>query len=272
VDINVFRKDLLIMVRKKLDESAPAPTITAAPEEKSSTAKACSLAMQRVIGASRYEMSDIASYLGLSTQTLSNRMRGLTSFALEEALMICKLVDISLEDALKIAGMTQEEFENAWIFQWRRQNFAKHVAHLEADKKMPRYKIAEECGYSESWISRVLSGQAKLTPRAARVVETRMDLPESWLDQKPLSAPKGTQINFDVIVKTSHQIIAAIKQAGFDVDTDLLAPYLTSVTQLYNAKMATREGYDPETDAAQFQAIFEQLVMQLKMKEGLWKS
>lgn len=259
------------MARKKLDESAPAPTIAAAPEEKSSTAKACALAMQRVIGASRYDMSDIASYLGLSTQTLSNRMRGITSFSLEEALMICKLVDISLEDAMKIAGMTQEEFENAWIYQWRRQNFAKHVAHLEADKKMPRYKIAEMCDYSESWISRVLSGDAKLTPRAARIIEKRMDLPEEWLDRKPLSAPKGTQINFDTIVKTSHQIIAAIKQAGFDVDSDLIAPFITAVTQLYNAKMAIREGYDPETDAAQFQAIIEQLIMQLKMKDGAWK-
>jgi hypothetical protein len=72
-------------------------------------------------------------------------------------------------------------------------------------------------------------------------------------------------------VKTSHQIIAAIKQAGFDVDSDLIAPFITAVTQLYNAKMAIREGYDPETDAAQFQAIIEQLIMQLKMNDGAWK-
>ncbi|MBJ7555418.1 helix-turn-helix domain-containing protein [Marinomonas spartinae] len=240
-------------------------------EEKNSTAAACSLAMQRIINASRYEKSDVAEFLGISTQSLDKRMRGIISFALEEALMICKLVDIPLTDALKIADMSDEEFQNAWIFQWRRQNFAKHIAHLEADKGYTQVNIAEKCGYSQAWLSRVLSGKAKLIGRVCRVLEQRLDLPEEWLDRKPLSPPKGQQVNTDLISKTSSQLLGAVKQAGFDVDSELLVPYLTAVVQLYNARVAVRDGFDPETDAAQFQTIFDQLTMQLKMKEGLWK-
>ncbi|SBS29021.1 helix-turn-helix protein [Marinomonas spartinae] len=236
-----------------------------------STKGACSLAMQRIINASRYEKSDVAEYLGLSTVALDRRMRGAVSFALEEAMLICRLIDITLQDALKIGDMSDEEFQNAWIFQWRRQNFTKHIAHLEADKGLTQGRIAEICGHSQSWISRVLSGKAKLIGRVCRVLEQRLDLPEEWLDRKPLSPPKGQQVNTDLISKTSSQLLGAVKQAGFDVDSDLLVPYLTAVVQLYNARVAVRDGFDPKTDAAQFQSIFEQLTMQLKMKEGLWK-
>lgn len=240
-------------------------------EEKNSTAAACSLAMQRIISASRYEKSDVAEYLGISTQSLDKRMRGIVSFALEEAIMICKLVDIPLSDALKIAGMSDEEFQNAWIYQWRRQNFAKHVAHLEADKGQTQAQVAETCGYSQAWISRVLAGKAKLIGRVCRLIEQRLDLPEEWLDRRPMTPPTGQQINTSLIAKTSSQLLGAVKQAGFDVDSELLVPYLTAVSQLYNARIAARDGYDPETDAAQFQAVFDQLTMQLKMQDGLWK-
>lgn len=240
-------------------------------EEKNSTAASCCLAMQRVINASRFEKSDVAEYLGLSVQTLDKRMRGLTSFSIEEVVMICKLVDIGIEEALKIAGMSQEEFENAWIFQWRRQNFAKHVAHLEADKDYTQAQIAELCGFSQATISRILNGKGKLIGRSARLIEQRLDLPEGWFDRKPLTPPKAAQIDQNTIAKTSHQLASAIKTTGLELDTDIVNPYLTAVVQLYNAKMATRDGYDPEQDAAQFQAVFDQLTLQLKMKDGLWK-
>lgn len=252
----------------KLESPKAAPL---SKEEKNSTASACSLAMQRIIMASRLEKSDVAEYLGLSVQTLDNRMRGITSFALEEAVMICKLLDIQLADVLKIAEMSDEEFHNAWIYQWRRQNFTKHVSHLEADKKMTQAQIAELCGYSQAWLSKILLGKGKLIGRICRILEQRLDLPEEWLDRKPLSPPKGQQINLDLMAKTSSQLMGAVKQAGFEVDSDLLTPYLTATTQLYNARIAAKDGFDPEQDAAQFQAVFNQLTMQLKMKEGLWK-
>lgn len=244
---------------------------TSSLEERRSVAASCSLAMQRIINASRFEKSDVAEYLGLSVQTLDKRMRGLTSFSIEEVVMICKMVEIPLEEALKIAGMSQEEFENAWIFQWRRQNFTKHVAHLEADKNYSQAQIAEIIGFSQAWISRALSGKGKIIGRTARVIEQRLELPEGWLDRKPMTPPKGQQINPNLVAKTSHELIAAVKAAGFEVDTELLTPYLSAVIQLYNARVAIRDGYDPEQDAAQFQTVYDQLTMQLKMKEGLWK-
>lgn len=255
------------MNQTEIEEQSTASTL----EERRSVAASCSLAMQRVINASRLEKSDVAEYLGLSTQTLDKRMRGLTSFSIEEVVMICKLVDIPLEEAMKIAGMTQEEFDNAWIYQWRRQNFTKHVAHLEADKGYSQAYIAEICGFSQAWVSRVLSGKGKLIGRTARVIEQRLELPEGWLDRRPMTPPKGQQINSNLAAKTSQELIAAVKAAGFEVDTELLTPYLSAVIQLYNARVAIRDGYDPEQDAAQFQTVYEQLTMQLKMKEGLWK-
>lgn len=240
-------------------------------EVKESTAGACSLAMQRIIKASRYEQSEIAEYLGLSNVSLSRRMNGSVPFALEEAVMVCRLVDIGLTDALKLAELSQEEFDNAWIYQWRRQNISKHVAHLEVDKGLNHTQIAEICGYSKSWLSNVLSGKGKLTGRIARVIEQRLELPEGWFDRKPLTPPKSQQIDHNLIAKTSNQLAAAIKTAGLEVDTDIINPYLTAVVQLYNARSATREGYTPEQDAAQFQAVFDQLTLQLKLKEGLWK-
>lgn len=236
-----------------------------------SSKAACSLAMQRIINASRYDKSDVAEYLGLSTVALDRRMRGAVSFAIEEVMLICRLMDIPLADAMKIADMSDEEFQNAWIYQWRRQNFAKVVANLEVSKGLTQAKIAEMCGYTQGWISRILSGKGKLIGRICRLIEQRLDLPEDWLDRKPMTPPTGQQINTGLIAKTSSQLLGAVKQAGFDVDSDLLVPYLTAVAQLYNARIATRDGFDPETDAAQFQAVFEQLTMQLKMKEGLWK-
>ena len=238
---------------------------------KESTAGACSLAMQRIINASRYERSDVADYLGLSLVALSSRMRGSVSFALEEAVMICKLVEIPLSDALKIGEMTEEEFENAWIYQWRRQNFAKHVAHLVADKGLNHKEISEICGYSQSWISTVLSGSRKLTGRIARIIEKRLELPEDFLDRKPLTPPKAAQIDGSLLAKTAAQLVATVRGEGFEIDSDLLNIYVTAIVQLYNARIATRGGYDPEQDAAQFQAVYDQLVLQLKMKEGLWK-
>ncbi len=248
------------------------PTITPLEQEvKESTAGACSLAMQRIINASRHEKSDIADYLGLSNIALDRRMRGSISFSLEEAVLICRLVEIPLSDALKLGEMSQEEFENAWIYQWRRQNFAKHIAHLEADKNLKQSEIAEICGYSQGWVSKVLSGKGKLTGRIARLVEQRFELPEGWFDRKPLTPPKAQQIDQNLIAKSSAELMAAVRSAGFEVDTELLSPYLSAVIQLYNARIAVRDGYDPEKDAAQFQAVFEQLTTQLKMKEGLWK-
>lgn len=240
-------------------------------EVKESTAGACSLAMQRIIKASRHEISDIAEYLGLSTVSLSRRMNGSIPFALEEAVMICRLVNISLGDALKLADLSQEEFENAWIYQWRRQNISKHVAHLEVDEGLNHTRIAEICGYSKSWLSNILNGKGKLTGRIARVIEKRLDLPEDWLDRKPMTPPKAAQIDPNLIAKTSNQLAAAIKTTGLEIDTEIISPYLTAVVQLYNARTATRDGYTPEQDAAQFQAVFDQLTLQLKMKEGLWK-
>ncbi|MBJ7539863.1 hypothetical protein [Marinomonas transparens] len=236
-----------------------------------STKAACSLAMQRIINASRYEKSDVAEYLGLSTVALDRRMRGAVSFAIEEVMLISKLMEIPLSDALKIADMSDDEFQNAWIYQWRRQNFAKHIAHLEADKKLNHVQIAEICGYSQGWLSRILAGKGKLIGRICRVLEQRLDLPEEWLDRRPMTPPTGQQINTSLMAKTSSQILSAVKQAGFEVDSEILVPYLTAVAQMYNARVAVRDGFDPETDAAQFQVIFEQLTMQLKMKEGLWK-
>ncbi len=240
-------------------------------EEKNSTASACSLAMQRIIMASRFEKSDVAEYLGLSTQSIDKRMRGITSFTLEEAVMICKLLDIQLAEVLKIAEMSDEEFHNAWIYQWRRQNFTKYVSHLEADKKMTQAQIAEICGYSQAWLSKILLGKGKLIGRTCRVIEQRLELTQGFLDQKPLTPPKAQQINLDLMAKTSAQLMGAVKQEGFEIDSDLLTPYLTATTQLYNARIAAKDGYDPEVDAVQFQAVFNQLIMQLKMKEGLWK-
>lgn len=242
-------------------------------DEKRSTAASCALAMQRVINASRYEKSEVAEYLGLSAQTLDKRMRGLTSFSIEEVIMICKLVDISLEESMKIAGMSQEEFENAWIYQWRRMNLSQQVAHLEAEKGLNHSQIAEMIGRGASWISRALRGgeQGKIPGRTARLIEQRLDLPEGWLDRKPMTPPKGQQVNQTLMAKTSHELMAAIRTDGFDLDSDIINPYISAVVQLYNARVAMRDGYDPETDAAQFQTIYEQLTMQLKMKEGLWK-
>ena len=240
-------------------------------EEKNSTAASSALAMQRIINASRFEKSDVAEYLGIATQSLDKRMRGVVSFTLEEAIMICKLVSIPLQDALKIADMSDEEFHNAWIYQWRRQNFTKAVAHLEADSGLNQAQIAEMCGHSQAWISRVLSGKSKLIGRTCRVLEQRLDLPDEWLDRKPMSPPKSQQINTNLMAQTSSQLMGAVKQAGFEIDSELLIIYLTAVSQLYNARIAAKDGFDPETDAAQFQAVFDQLTMQLKMKEGLWK-
>lgn len=246
--------------------------ITALENEVIESSKAaCSLAMQRIINASRYEKSDVAEYLGLSTVALDRRMRGAVSFALEEAMLICKLMEIPLADAMKIADMSDEEFQNAWIYQWRRQNFTKHVAHLEADKNMTHSQIAEMCGYSQGWISRILAGKGKLIGRVCRLIEQRLELDEGWLDRKPMKPPTGQQINTNLMAQTSSQLMGAVKQAGFEVDSELLIIYLTAVAQLYNARIAAKDGFDPETDAAQFQAVFDQLTMQLKMKEGLWK-
>ena len=236
-----------------------------------STKAACSLAMQRIINASRYDKSDVAEYLGLSVAAIDRRMRGSVSFAIEEVMLICRLMDIPIADAMRIANMSEEEFQNAWIYQWRRQNLAKYVAHLEADRGMTQTQIAEMCGYTKGWISKILAGKGKLIGRICRVVEQRLGLTEGWLDRKPMTPPKGQSINTDLIAKTSSQLIGAVKQAGFDVDAELLVPYLTAVSQLYNARIATRDGFDPETDAAQFQVVFDHLTMQLKMKEGLWK-
>lgn len=247
---------------------------TPIPQEKeviNSTAGACSLAMQRIISASRFEKSEVADYLGLSIAALTHRMAGETSFKLEEAIMLCRLVDISIGDAIKLGDMTQEEFDNAWIHQWRRQNFAKHVAHLEADKKLTRAKIAEICGYSEAWISKILSGKNKLNSRAARLAEQRLDLPDGHLDRKPMTPPKAAQIDRTLIAKTAAQLVATIRGEGIEIDSELLNIYLSATVQLYNARVAAKDGYDSEQDAAQFQAVYEQLVLQLKMKEGLWK-
>ncbi|WP_067096095.1 helix-turn-helix domain-containing protein [Marinomonas atlantica] len=240
-------------------------------ESKGSTAAACALAMMRIINASRFERSDIADYLGLTVSAVERRMRGETSFTLDEAVMICRLLDIPISDAMKLGGMTDEEFSNAWIYQWRRQNFAKHVAHLEADKGITRAKIAEICGRSEAWISKVLNGKSQLNAKSARLSEQRLELPEGWFDRKPMTPPKAVQIDQNLVAKTSNQLAAAIKTTGLEIDTDIINPYLTAVVQLYNARIATREGYDPEQDAAQFQAVFDQLTLQLKMKDGLWK-
>lgn len=240
-------------------------------EVKASTAGACSLAMQRIINASRYERSEVAEYVGLSNVALDRRMRGSVSFSLEEAVMICRLVEIPIGDALKLGEMSQEEFENAWIYQWRRQNIAKHVAHLEVDKGLNHTQIAEICGYSKSWLSNVLSGKGKLTGRIARVVEKRLELPEDFLDRKPLTPPKAAQIDGSLLAKTAAQLVATVRGEGFEIDSDLFNIYVTAVVQLYNARIATRGGYDPEQDAAQFQAVYDQLVLSLKMKDGLWK-
>ncbi|MCO4786591.1 MAG: helix-turn-helix transcriptional regulator [Marinomonas atlantica] len=153
----------------------------------------------------------------------------------------------------------------------RRQNFAEHVAHLEADKGYSQASIAEICGFSQAWVSRVLSGKGKLIDSTARVIEQRLDLPEGWLDRRQMTPPKGQQINSNIAAKTSQELIAAVKSAGFEVDTEILTPYLSAVIQLYNARAAIHDGYDPEQNAAQFQTVYEQLTMQLKMKEGLWE-
>ncbi|WP_067096831.1 helix-turn-helix domain-containing protein [Marinomonas atlantica] len=153
----------------------------------------------------------------------------------------------------------------------RRQNFAEYVAHLEADKGYSQASIAEICGFSQAWVSRVLSGKGKLIDSTARVIEQRLDLPEGWLDRRQMTPPKGQQINSNIAAKTSQELIAAVKSAGFEVDTEILTPYLSAVIQLYNARAAIHDGYDPEQNAAQFQTVYEQLTMQLKMKEGLWE-
>lgn len=245
-------------------------TVEALPEEViGSTRGACSLAMRRIIDASRYSKEDISAYLGLSLDALKRRMSGATRFELAEAVLICKLLDIGLEESLSYGSMTKEEFSNAWIYKWRRQNFMKIVTNMEVRDKTTRTEIAEKIGFTKTWLSQISNGKNKIIDRTARQIEHALDLSEGWLDRKPSAPQSAASVNTDAFIKVSKMLQAAAKEEKLELETDILNAYTVALAQLYNVHISSKE--DPEADAVDFARVFDQFIMALKMNDGLWK-
>jgi len=234
-----------------------------------STKGSCALAMRRIIEASRYEKSDLCAYLSLSMEALTRRMAGTTDFKLSESILICKLLDIGLEESLSYGAMSDEEFSNAWIYKWRRQNFMKVVTSMEVREQKTRTEIAEKIGFTIAWLSKISNGKNKIIHRTARQIEHALDLPESWLDRKPSAPPSGASINLDLIVKVSKELQGAAKSENLELESDVINPYTVALAQLYNVHTTAKE--DPEADAVDFARVYDQFVMALKMNDGLWK-
>lgn len=234
-----------------------------------STKGACALAMRRIIEASSYEKSDLSAYLDLSMEALTRRMAGTTDFKLSEAILICKLLDIGLEESLRYGAMSDEEFSNAWLYKWRRQNFMKIVTNLEVREQKTRTEIAEKIGFTIAWLSKISNGKNKIIHRTARQIEHALDLPEGWLDRKPNEPQSAASVNIDSFIKVSKMLQAAAKEEKLELETDILNAYTVALAQLYNVHISSKE--DPEADAVDFARVFDQFIMALKMNDGLWK-
>lgn len=234
-----------------------------------STKGACSIAMRRIIEASRYDKADICAYTGLSLAALNTKTSGARRFTLDEAVLICKLVDISLDEALSYGSMSKEEFSNAWIYKWRRQNFMKIVTNMEVREKKTRTEIAEKCGFTKTWLSQISNGKNKIVDRTARQIEHALDLSEGWLDRKPSAPQSAASVNIDAFIKVSKMLQAAAKEEKLELETDILNAYTVALAQLYNVHISSKE--DPEADAVDFARVFDQFIMALKMNDGLWK-
>lgn len=224
-------------------------------------------AIKRLVDASRFERSDITEHLNISMDQLNRRLLGKTPFLFHEVRGICTLLDVSLDDAMRVAGMDQDEFDNSWVYQWRRKSLERQVTALEYNEKISRNAVAERIGFSPSWLSYALNGKKRIGSQAARQIEYALSLPNGFLDKEPNQTPQTNKIDTDLILRTAKELVSSVEADGRKMHSQELYASLIAICQLYNARISIQEGRAPEDDAVDFSRVYEQLMMHLKLSD-----
>ncbi|RDL44660.1 hypothetical protein DN730_09755 [Marinomonas piezotolerans] len=235
--------------------------------EKDDVVKQTAEAIKRLIDASRFDRSDIKDHLKLSMDQLNRRLLGQTPFLFHEVKAICDFLGVTIDEAMRIAGMSQHEFENAWVYQWRRKALERQVAAIEYNDKISRNAVADRLGFSPSWLSYALNGKKRISSQAARQIEYALSLPDGFLDKEPNKAPETSQIDSDLILRTAKELVASVEADGRKMHSQELYASIIGICQLYNARIAMKEGRTPQDDAVDFSRVYEQLMMHLKLAD-----
>lgn len=224
-------------------------------------------AIKRLIDASRFERSDITQHLDISMDQLNRRLTGKTPFLFHEVKGICEFLGVGLDEAMRVANMNQDEFDNSWVYQWRRKALERQVTSIEFNEKVSRNAVAERIGFSPSWLSYALNGKKRIGSQAARQIEYALDLPNGFLDKQPDQTPQSNRIDADLLIKTAKELVAAVEADGRKMHSQELYASLIAICQLYNARIALQEDKKPENDAVDFSRVYEQLMMHLKLSD-----
>lgn len=217
--------------------------------------------IKRLVDASRFERTDIKNHLHLSMDQFNRRLLGKTPFLFSEVQSICNYIGVSIDEAMRISGMTQHEFENAWVYQWRREALERQVAAIEYNDKISRNAIAERIGFSASWLSYALNGKKRISSQAARRIEYAFGLSDGFLDKKPNKESDNAQINRDLVIKTAKELVSAVEAGGGKIHSKEIYTCVIAICQLYNARISMND------DEENFSRVYEQLMMHLKLAD-----
>lgn len=222
--------------------------------------------IKRLIEASRFEKSDIKDLLGITSGQLDSRLRGYTEFSFDEVKKICDLLEVSIDEAVRIGDMTADEFENSWVYRWRRKNLERNIVRIEVEEKLPRSAIAEKIGFSASWLSYVLNGKKRITSQASRQIEYALGMTSGALDTPPIMKKASSEINADLLLKLTKELISQIKEKeGIEMHSQEIYSTIIAVSQLYNSLSSINDGQLPATDAIDFSKVYDTLVLHLKL-------
>lgn len=249
---------------KDLDLDCP-PEFEHPPQIKEKKSNS-SESIKRLIEASRFEKSDIKDLLGISSGQLDSRLRGYTEFSFDEVKQICDLLEVSIDEAVRIGDMTTDEFENSWVYRWRRQNLERNIVRMEVEEKLSRSAIANKIGFSASWLSYVLNGKKRITSQASRQIEYALGMTSGALDTPPALKKTPSEINTDLLLKLTKELINQVKEKeGIEMHAQEVYSTIIAVSQLYNSLSSIKEGQLPPTDAIDFSKVYDTLVLHLKL-------